>query len=511
MHAINRRIAPTAIILSLLICAIATAQSPAPSPARATRSISAAYALPESTVRITLVLTADRDLAGVSIDEHVPVGWTIHPLDSNGAAFKRSTGTWVFAEPIPAGGTRRIVYELTVPEAGRLFRDPLPQCFHVDGTLQSTVPAFETPIGGEGSIEVTSYLPIESAISHLVPETEWDPDRIDLRLSKLIEADQLHRALELWRAGAAVAGTGGARIDLPMIDRLVAYHETCTPVDHPLPLTLDPQLGAVRTIHTFLPGDSVLLPEGCLDPGLSARRFSVTVDITSGHDAYGIGYRESFPARWRVTPIRHDGWWYREAAAEWAYPGRLAAGETLRIVYTVEVLPSAGDDLAESDGCCGRDVPFIGAVTSALGCEESPVDGDGSVYSWRCLPVVLAISRWNGGEDRFDATLSDRITFDQVQRAVEFWLTEEPVPHTCGYTVGYETLKEIVAYWLSGDPVTGPLPGAPTGGCDRPSDLECAGRDGGIAWFCEMASRQDDADRVGPPPPAPLTVDAGPD
>jgi hypothetical protein len=88
------------------------------------------------------------------------------------------------------------------------------------------------------------------------------------------------------------------------------------------------------------------------------------------------------------------------------------------------------------------------------------------------VSVLVAISRWDVHNDRLDITLSDKISFQQVQRAIAFWLEDEVVPWTCGQTVGYHMLKEIIAYWLTGTNICDPLPSTPDGPCD-PDEWLC--------------------------------------
>ena len=474
------------------------------------RYLSTGYALAEGLFTVTLRIEVKQDLSGVGIHEVLPRGWTIHPLENDGAAFKRARGEWVFDETLRAGTTREITYEVSVPSAADLMTDFLPDCVSISGTFQAKVPSFEIPITGDSSVEVALALPMPSAIAHLVPKSGEKADSVDLRLSQIVSRTQLTRALELWQDDVPVPGTDGKLIDLDAMKTLVAHYETCTPVDEPLPQGENPQFSAVRTINTFLPDDSVLLPEGCLDPGLNARRFTVTVDITVARDAYGIGLEEWVPDGWRVIPVKSEGFWYRASQREWIYPKRLAAGQTVRVVYQVEVLPSVADRLESGDGCCGRSVALAGTVSSGLECSEQDVTGEATIHVWSCLPVILTISRWDTESDKLDVSLSDTISFSQVQRAVAFWSTEEPVPYTCGYTVGYETLKAIVAYWLTHTPVTEGLPDTPMEPCCEPA-AGCYAPPDTSDWFCRMELSQPPADRVGLPPSQPPVVDAGPD
>ncbi len=494
--------------LSLLLspAAWAVGQSTNRSGVRITRTISTAFVLPASQFKVTLHLETDQDLSGVGIEETLPLGWRIHPLDNAGAAFKRAQGQWVFKRKIKAGEGIDIVYEVTVPTADQLRAGSLPVSLSISGTLQSRVPALQIPVIGDSELQVVSNLPVMSAVAHLVPAGRSRPrDAIDLRLGQKISRAQFARAIELWESDIPVPGTGGETIDLPDIERIFAHYETCTSVDEPLPTTYEPGLKAVRTITTFLPDDTLLLPRGCLDPGPDARRFLVTVEITAEHDAYGVGVQEWLPTGWRVTRVESDEFSYRGSRTEWFYPHRLAAGDTLKLVYQVEAAPVPPASPDCRSGCCGEEMRLVGAASSALGCGEYAVTGEDTVHLWQCLPVILAISRWDVTDDTLDVTLSDNISFPQVQRAVAFWQQSEAVPYTCGYTVGYETLKAIVAHWLNDIPVNKELPAAHGG-----PGASGQAAPGSYEWLCQLKERQPASDWVGEGV-IPAVVDAGPD
>ena len=468
------------------------------------RTISTACALPESVFLVKLHVEVDRDMQGVGIEEMLPYGWTIHPVENAGGAFKQSEARWSFSGKIKAGSKFNICYELTVPTAEKLYADTLPECFSITGISQSKVPALEMGVTGDSEIEVMSSLPVMSAIVHLVPATDKRPvDTVDLRLGQKITREQLERALELWRTDTTIPDTGGEMIDLPIMEKIISYYETCTPVDEELPLANNSALQAVRTITTFLPSDTVLLPNGCLDPGIDARRLLVTVEVTAEHDAYGAGLKEWLPAGWHITTLKSDGFIYRPSHGEWIYPERLAAGEKRTIVYQVDVASTPPEGMDCQAGCCGDDARIVGTISSALGCGEKDVTGEDTVHIWQCLPVILTISRWDASDDSLDVTLSNNISFPQVQRAVAFWQQSAAVPYTCGYTVGYETLKTIVAHWLNGTPVTGALPG----GAPRDEAASTVINPGSYKWFCHMKDEQPSEDQA-KVSTSPVVVDA---
>jgi len=432
-----------------------------------TRTISTSQALPGSTFLVVIRIEPEVDLAGVGLSEALPIGWQIKPLENAGAAFKRSTVQWVFVDQIRAGTTKVISYELTVPESDQLIATTLPVCFTLSGTFQAMTPFMEIPVEGDARIEVTDALNLKTAIAHLVPRIGIDTDdTIDLRLSQKIDPKQLTRALEMWQYSEPVPWTQGATINLEMMKELSAYAYTCTPVDLPLPLVPYANVTAVRTINTPVPCNNVLL--NYYGPGgdKAGSTFTVKVEIWADQDLYGVGLKEELPTGWRVIPIDNGGFHYKASAIEWVYPSKVPAGTMKTIIYQVEVPQTEAIEIAASDPCYATSTDLYGVVDAALPCLETVVKGDSGVDVSDCVSVIVAISRWDVENDRLDITLSDKISFQQVQRAIAFWLEDEIVPRTCEQTVDYHTLKEIIAYWLTNTNICDPLPSAPYGPCD---------------------------------------------
>ncbi len=432
-----------------------------------TRTISTSQALPGSTFLVVVRIEPEVDLAGVGLQEVLPVGWKIKPLENAGAAFKRSTVQWVFVDQIRAGTTKVISYELTVPESDELIATTLPVCFTLSGTFQAMTPFMEIPLEGDTVVEVTDALDIKVAIAHLVPRVGFDTeDTIDLRLSEKIDPRQLTRALEMWQYGEIVPWTQGATINLEMMKELSAYAYTCTPVDLPLPLVPRANVTAVRTINTPVPCNNVLL--NYYGPGgdKAGSTFTVKVEIWADQDLYGVGLGEELPTGWKVIPVDSGGFYYKPSTVEWVFPSKVPAGTMKTIIYQVEVPQTEAIEIAASDPCYATSTDLYGLVDAALPCLEVVVTGDSGVDVSDCLSVIVAISRWDVENDRLDITLSDKISFQQVQRAIAFWLEDEIVPRTCDQTVGYHMLKEIIAYWLTNTNICDPLPSAPYGPCD---------------------------------------------
>ena len=435
----------------------------------ATRSISTMTALPGYTFRVTVRIHTDQDLVGAGLEEDIPVGWEITPVENGGAVFKRPTTQWVFLDTIRAGTDRVITYDLTVPKSELLASIRLPQQFCIKGVFQAKVPDIVVEVGGESCVIVDDCLPVKEAIAHLIPASApGEEDKIDLRLSEAVTAAQLTRAGELWRTERPVVGTCGERIDLETLKLITAYAKACVPVDQPLPDMPTPNVSAYRTILAPIPCEGVVL--GFYDPNGQplGNKFTVKVEITTDRDVFGVGLDEDLPVGWRVTAIENDGFIYKASSNEWALTDTLRAGETRTIIYEVEVPPNTTVEATPPDGCRVLSSEMVvGRVDTGHPCVEVEVAGQNRVDLTDCLSVIVAISRWDVARDTIDLSLSDRITFQQVQRAIAFWLEDEVVPRTCGNgKVTFELMKEIIARWLSDTPICEPLPGATPDICE---------------------------------------------
>lgn len=438
--------------------------------ATAVRSISTTTALPGYTFRVQVRITTDQDLVGAGLDENPPVGWEITPVQNGGAVFHRPQVQWVFMEPIKAGTERIIIYDVTVPKVELLASIRLPQQFCITGTFQAKVPEFEFEVAGESCFLVNDCLSILEAVAHLVPATyPGEEDKIDLRLSEAITTEQLARAVELWRTDRPVVKTCGERIDLHTLKLIAAYAVSCTSIDQPLPAMPTPNLQARRWIITPIPCEGVVIGFYDSAGNVVGNKFTVKVEITTDRDVYGVGLDEDLPVGWRVTPIQNDGFTYKPGVDQWAFPGLLKAGQTKTIIYQVEVPPTVTVESTPPDPCKVLSRALIaGRADSGHPCIEVEVTGANRVDLTDCLHVIVAISRWDVARDTIDLSLSDKITFPQVQRAIAFWLEGTKVPRACAPgIVDYETMKTIIALWLTGTPICEVLPGRAPGICDR--------------------------------------------
>ena len=68
-----------------------------------------------STFPVTVTLTANEDIWVPALDEDLPDGWTVTDVICPGATYKASTTEWIWLCLMPAGDSRTITYNVTVP------------------------------------------------------------------------------------------------------------------------------------------------------------------------------------------------------------------------------------------------------------------------------------------------------------------------------------------------------------------------------------------------------------
>ncbi|HED03883.1 MAG TPA: PKD domain-containing protein [Candidatus Fraserbacteria bacterium] len=411
----------------------------------AVQQISTPAAAPGMTFRVTTNIKVRTPVNGLGLQENVPAGWKITPVDNGGATFKPSLNQWVFPQTIRSGETRRIVLDVTVPNSNELASGPLPATFDLSCFIESASPAFEINCSGEQQVELVSCLPIKVAVAHLTPE-----DVIDLRLDEQITADQLQRAVGFWLEDAGVPGTCAAAISLETMKDITAREISGTPVDQPLPV--DQQVGATvtRTILTPLPFHQVIPSRD------NGNIFRVRLQIKATRELDGLGLNEVLPSNWKVQPIDNDGASFKASTREWLFTGKIRTGQQRTVVYQVTVPRD------EPTGC----INFQGRVDCALPQFESDIQGDGSMPGMlanqvcvvQCLSVPVAIAHLDTSINDINVTLSNVISFDQIQAAIAFWLEDATVPGTCGKQIDFEMMKMLIAYWLTGVPVDQPVP-----------------------------------------------------
>ena len=183
-------------------------------------------------VRVTITITVNTEVNGLSVAETIPSGWTFTSVDDDGATHRQAGQTieWVFLEkfvPDDLDSKREIRYTLTAP--GTVPAEP--EQFAITGDIGSSAPRFTQAVGGEDKLTLVRELPIPVVISR------WDAanDKLDPCLGELIGFDQIQYAISLWLSGESVPYTDNKSIDLATIQDLIAYWLTGSSVHDPLP------------------------------------------------------------------------------------------------------------------------------------------------------------------------------------------------------------------------------------------------------------------------------------
>ncbi len=190
-------------------------------------------------VKVTVTITANTTLNGLSLEETIPQSWSFTALNNGHATLrpwhpnageKSHECDWLFMETLKDGDKRVISYTLTAPAAPQFGPSGQMQ-FAINGTVGSASPQLEQMVLGEDKITLVKYLPIPVVISR------WDTanNKIDLCLPPQISFDQIQYAVSLWISGDGVPYTDNAHIDLAAMRDLIAYWLQGISVHDPLP------------------------------------------------------------------------------------------------------------------------------------------------------------------------------------------------------------------------------------------------------------------------------------
>lgn len=402
---------------------------------RATRTISTPEAQPNTLFRVTIDLTVGVASNGFGIEETLPADWVVEPVKNDGGVFKftGNTAQWVFPNELARNETRQIIYDVRVPRADAIAQ-PLPKAFALSGTIQSVSPSFTASIMGESDVRVVSCLTPAVAYAHV----NLGQDRVDLRTSESISAEQMRRAISDWQGDIPALGTCDSTLGADELTSVVRHHLLSTPVDEALPAIPEDktQVEITRTIETSLTGDRLYLPE------TAGRQFRVELTVRADRDVAGLVVSESLPDRWEVTPRGATGA-FKPSARAWALPAQMSAGSTRTLVYDVVVPDDTATGMVEISG-----EGDLGAVPFVI-----EIGGESAVEVLSCLPIPLAAAHLDVDTGELDINLDNTISRAQVDAAFALWLEDETLPGTCGAELSLAILQDLVDLMLAGEPV----------------------------------------------------------
>jgi|GEM_PF-5200505 len=146
MKDLIRKYLPVGSLIFGMVIFITTMPAFAAASASATRDITTLTLAPGDSTNVTIIITNDIDQA-LSLHENIPSGWSLTRVSDDASSYKSSTNEWVWFA-VPAGGTKIVIYNLTVP-GGAAGGD-----YTISGTISNA--SGVNDISGSGRIAVLS-------------------------------------------------------------------------------------------------------------------------------------------------------------------------------------------------------------------------------------------------------------------------------------------------------------------------------------------------------------------
>jgi len=217
------------------------------------------------------------------------------------------------------------------------------------------------------------------------------------------------------------------------------------PVVHPVSVAQAPSVIAERSIDTCLPDDETII-NGIV---------RVTITLTVNTPVNGLSVAETIPDGWAFTAVDDDGATRREVGQtiEWIFFEKFIPDDVdskREISYTLTAPSATPTDAAQ--------YAISGDVGSSSPRFSQAIAGEDKLTLVRELPIPVVISRWDAANEKLDPCLGELIGFDQIQYAVSLWLSGEAVPYTDDRSIDLATIRDLIAYWLTGSSVHDPLP-----------------------------------------------------
>lgn len=214
-----------------------------------------------------------------------------------------------------------------------------------------------------------------------------------------------------------------------------------------------PRAVATRTIDTNLPKDETIAGE----------RVKVTLTIRALDRVNGLVVMERFPKELAFRAISTESSTHRALATTgeslWVFLEVLEAGTVRTIEYELTIPEKAEPTV----------IKLSGNISSASPSFELAITGESEIKvinNKLPLPVVFARMDLSDPQNpKVNLWLdTNTISFEQIQQAVSLWIQDKSVENkTEGEKVNWgkldvKALQTLVAYWLTGASVFGPLP-----------------------------------------------------
>lgn len=147
-----------------------------------------AVTLPGQEFTVTVRIEARAEVQGLGVEEYIPQGWILRPVNNAGAVYYSAGHWWLFAEHLPSGTAKTIVYQVRIPDDGQ------PGDYKITGTVSSASPQFTAEISGDTRVGIVECLPVEWVIARWATHA----NQLNVHLGDQIGFDQLHQALDWW-------------------------------------------------------------------------------------------------------------------------------------------------------------------------------------------------------------------------------------------------------------------------------------------------------------------------
>lgn len=214
-----------------------------------------------------------------------------------------------------------------------------------------------------------------------------------------------------------------------------------------------PRAIATRTIDTNIPNDETIAGE----------RVKVKITIQALDRVNGLVLMERFPKTLVFKALTTDSSISREpketGEALWVFLEALEAGTVRTIEYELTIPDDMGPQV----------IKLSGSISSASPSFEMTITGETEIKVINNkLPLSVVFARMDvrdADNPKIDLWLdTTTISFEQIQVAVsKFWMADKEVLNKTDGTVSFgkidlKSLQTLVAYWLTGASVFGPLP-----------------------------------------------------
>ncbi len=215
-----------------------------------------------------------------------------------------------------------------------------------------------------------------------------------------------------------------------------------------------PRAIATRTIDTNLPNDETI-------PG---ERVKVKITIQALDRINGLVVMERFPSDLEFKLISTESGTPRPSPGEvlWVFLEILEPGTTRILEYELTIPEEKPEP---------RVIKLSGSISSASPAFEHTITGEAEIRVVTKLPFPVIFARMDVSDPanpRVNLWLdTNTISFEQIQVAVSyFWIGEggprevknKPDGNVVFGKIDIKTLQTLVAYWLTGASVFGPLP-----------------------------------------------------